>query len=371
MAFKKPMHSAFTLVELLVVIAIIGILVALLLPAVQAAREAARRSQCVNNVKNLALAMHNYHDVNGRFPAAAEFPSPSALPAAANFNSLTDKALFHNWAIRILPYMEEQQVFDLFEIETLIRVSDDPTGNRNSIARATEIQVMLCPSDSGNGTPFIEEGSGKIWARGNYGLNGIQFWPNRWLELKEDANDPSKDVADMGFQIGISGFSNGDTDQALSISKITDGTSKTLMLMEMRAGVDETDRRGVWAMGMCGSSFHCRHMDEPPNGCEPAHDDILGAPDLASRLGALALNQQCMGVDTGVDASGQSTVRSQHPGGVVAALADASVRFIGEFIETGDFEIGPHIRDNQITEDVFLTWQRLNVARDGYTVSDY
>ena len=373
MTSTKPSRPAFTLVELLVVIAIIGILVALLLPAVQAAREAARRSSCVNNVKNLALAMHNYHDINGQFPAAAEFPSEAQFPNTKRINPTLGNALYHNWAIRILPFLEEQPLSDLFEIEPFIRLNDDPTGTRNSIARATEVAVMLCPSDSANGTPFIE-GSGSstnTWARGNYGLNAVHYWPNEgWWDLKKNLAEQSN-AADAIYQIGIAGFSNIDTDQALSISQITDGTSKTLMLMELRAGVDETDRRGVWAMGMCGSSLHCRHLDAPPNGCIPSHDDIRDGPDLVNTVGAEGLNQQCMGVDAGVNNSGQSTVRSMHPGGAVAALADASVRFIGDFIETGDFVVGGFIEIDQTEQQNFLTWQRLNVARDAFPVSDY
>ncbi|QDT68869.1 Type II secretion system protein G precursor [Planctomycetes bacterium MalM25] len=372
MSSKKSTRPAFTLVELLVVIAIIGILVALLLPAVQAAREAARRTQCVNNVKNLALAMHNYHDTNGSFPAAAEFPSIEELSGSANMSSLDGRALYHNWVIRVLPFMEEQQLSDLFEIEPLIRVSDDPTGTRNAVARATPVQAMLCPSDGANGTPFIE-GSGaseKIWARGNYGLNAVHYWPSIWRDIKRRTVEQNN-IADMAFQLGIAGYSDGVVDQSLSISKITDGTSKTLMLMELRAGVDETDRRGVWAMGMCGSSFHCRHIDAPPNGCVPSHDDVRDGPDLVNRLGAEGLNQKCMGVDAGVNNSGQSTVRSMHPGGVVAGLADASVRFIGDFVETGDFVLGGEIGVEQTRQDTFLTWQRLNVSRDSFTVSDY
>ncbi|MEQ8848707.1 DUF1559 domain-containing protein [Botrimarina sp.] len=363
--------GGFTLVELLVVIAIIGILVALLLPAVQAARESARRSQCVNNVKNLALAMHNYHDSYGSFPAAAEFPSPSELAGATGLSPLTGRALFENWVIRILPYLEEQPLSDLFDIRPTNRVSDDANGDRNAVARATELGVMLCPSDGANGAPFVDS-DGFSWARGNYGLNAVHYWPNRfWRETKQRvSNDP--DAADYSFQIGLSGFSDGDTDQSLSIAKITDGTSKTLMIAELRAGVNEQDRRGVWAMAQCASSFHCRHMNRPPNDCEPNQDDVFGGPDLANNLGAGALNQQCMGVDASVDASGQSAVRSQHPGGVVAAMADGSVRFITDFIESGDFgEAVGEVLAEQTNDLRFRTWQRLNVARDSYSVSEY
>lgn len=358
-------HRGFTLVELLVVIAIIGILVALLLPAVQAAREAARRTQCVSNVKNLALAMHNYHDTNGQFPAAATFPNDSL------YDPLKDQALFRNWVIDILPFIEEQNLADQFVISATDRVRD---GDINAAARSTNVNVMLCPSDATNGVLFQGSTTGSsinTWARGNYGLNGMHYYPNfSWRNIKQfSKTDPN--TADYEFQIGIAGFSDGDTNQALSMRQITDGTSKTLMLAEMRAGVDQTDRRGVWAMAMCGSSFHCRHLDVPPNDCDPTHDDVRDGPDLAATIGVLGLRQQCMGLDEGEDASGQSTVRSQHPGGVIGALADASVRFLSDDIETGAFESSGQVQADQIGDNDFLTWQRLNVSRDAFTVSEY
>src|SRR6476469_4478100 len=108
-SFRRRSASGFTLVELLVVIAIIGILVALLLPAIQSAREAARRAQCTTNIKNVALALHSYHDAHKELPTAA-WLRPLTAPGANNDNILIDTRLFWNWAIRILPYIEEQSL---------------------------------------------------------------------------------------------------------------------------------------------------------------------------------------------------------------------------------------------------------------------
>src|ERR1700759_2903628 len=101
----------FTLVELLVVIAIIGILVALLLPAIQAARESARRAQCTANIKNVALALHNYHDAHKELPATA-WLRPLTATGASSDNVLVDNRLFWNWMIRILPFIEEASLAD-------------------------------------------------------------------------------------------------------------------------------------------------------------------------------------------------------------------------------------------------------------------
>src|SRR3954452_420257 len=168
-SFRRRSASGFTLVELLVVIAIIGILVALLLPAIQSAREAARRAQCTSNVKNVALAVLSYHDARREFPAAA-WVRPGTTDEI-----LTHSRLFNNWAISILPYIEEDSLQKTFMISPVLPLRAD----ENKIARGTEIPVMLCPSDVGRGNLF--QGSSGNWARGNYAYNAIQFWPNDFL----------------------------------------------------------------------------------------------------------------------------------------------------------------------------------------------
>src|SRR6476661_1513555 len=144
MAGKKFSMRGFTLVELLVVIAIIGVLVALLLPAVQAAREAARRMQCTNNLKQLGLALHNAHSVNKIFPAANH-----ELTTAP---SLTPK-LTCRWSAHILPYIKQQAVFQIYRFD---RTWDDASTN-SAVGGAirTKIKGYLCPSAPAQNTrPF-------------------------------------------------------------------------------------------------------------------------------------------------------------------------------------------------------------------------
>ena len=129
--------AGFTLVELLVVIAIIGILIALLLPAVQAAREAARRSQCVNNMKQIALALHNYHDVNKTFP-------PRGIWGTEIAGLTTFPHYHHTWITAILPYMEQTALYDKADLMSPAWQQDftnDP------------VPSLRCPSDSGFQTP--------------------------------------------------------------------------------------------------------------------------------------------------------------------------------------------------------------------------
>jgi len=351
---KRP--NGFTLVELLVVIAIIGVLVALLLPAVQAAREAARRSQCTNNLRNIGLAVINYADVQGQMPAAATF-----LPRGeTNANPARDNSLFLNWAIDVLPYLEQQGLHKSFVFDAANDVKLFSDVNRTP--RGTELAVMLCPSDNGQGQLF--QGSGGNWARGNYGLNAMQWYPNIWL-WQNIQSDPYFDL-----NIGMAGYSNGILNQGQKLSQITDGTSNTIMLAEMRVGLGPSDRRGVWAMGMCGSNYHCRHAGFPPNACGGAEDDTQGVNDIIRDIGAGTLNMECMHPDPSVQDSGQSVVRSRHPGGAHVAMADGSARFISDFIEYVQTTLGPNFRaeDNNISESKFVAWQRLNVSRDGMTI---
>ena len=124
--------AGFTLIELLVVIAIIGVLVALLLPAVQMAREAARRTQCTNNLKQIGIALHGYHDVHNTFPSGG-WIAVSGQPATQNMNT--------GWSASVLPWLEQRPLFDSLNLSV---VYDNPA---NSTATYTVLQVYLCPSE--------------------------------------------------------------------------------------------------------------------------------------------------------------------------------------------------------------------------------
>ena len=352
----------FTLVELLVVIAIIGVLVALLLPAVQAAREAARRSQCTNNLKNVALGVLNYHDAKQYFPAPVTMPD-------IGFEPLYPTRLFSNWAIDVLPYLEQQTLFRQFQINATTRVSDAV----NADARATPLAVMRCPSDAAKSELFAgthaQEGSN--WARGNYGLNAFQFWPSSTYNRQAaGVVTPPPDGTTLpeliDFNVGM-GIVSTPTKYKWKMSRISDGTTNTIMLAEMRTGVSALDRRGVWAMGMCGSNIHCRHAwngAQTPNDCKSGVDDIYDISKVFQELGEDALKADCM--HAGPFDSGQSVVRSLHAGGAFVALADGSVRFIGDFVDTAGVEYEGHVgmKKGAPTEESFRVWQRLNISAD-------
>ncbi|MEM9354467.1 MAG: DUF1559 domain-containing protein [Planctomycetota bacterium] len=362
-ADRARVRRGFTLVELLVVIAIIGILVALLLPAIQSAREAARRLQCQNNLKNLALALLNHHDQRG------EFPPPAFMQEGSNHDILTDTRLFSNWAIEILPFIEQQNLYDRAQYDTsTVRFFNTRDLDFNIEVRSTRLAVMLCPSD-GFGSEFYQGSTGnQLWARGNYGLNGFQFWPGS-TEIAEARGRQTGALTEwLDFNLGM-GFPG----VPINLKRITDGSSNTIMLAEMRQGLGETDPRGVWALGMCGSNFHCRHASNgvnAPNECLPGLDDVYNDDLIYDEIGEATLNAECMAPANGVDRSGQSVVRSVHPGGVYVAMADGSVQFVSDFIEPGTIGSSAFIGLNPETDlESMGIWQFLNIAADGNVAS--
>lgn len=347
----RKRRCAFTLVELLVVIAIIGVLVSLLLPAVQAAREAARRTQCINNLKNLSLGLLNYHDVNGQFPLGHDVPD-RYFTAGDNRILLDGSRLFANWAVFTLPFIEQSALYDRFEIsESILLSQGNKPGDPNFDARGTPLSVMRCPSDTDEAGPF--SGNGGNWERGNYAIiGGLAYAGNtaQWWD----------GIADQSHARGISGIN-----RSVKISQITDGTTNTIMLGELRVGLSPRDRRGTWAMGLCGSSIHCEHganWVRSPNSCGFGDEDIRGGQDVIADVGEAAMQAECMGVSSW-DYSAQSVVRSTHPGFVHVAMADGSARSISDFIDTGAQTSGL-----KYSEELYGAWQRLNCSADEFIV---
>lgn len=354
---KCPRKDGFTLVELLVVIAIIGVLVSLLLPAVQAAREAARRAQCTSNIKNDALAVLNYENTYGVLPAAylghVEWKWPGTSVTAPNYK---------NWVITILPYLEQQALYDSFVFKDpvtgdFVEISDD----RNRAARSTELEVMKCPSDSGNQIKHSSPIWSDEWARGNYGINMIQS-PLLWTDT--DWHDKSG----QGPVRGVS-FVN----EALKLGQITDGTTNTVMLAEMRSGVDEVDPRGTWALSQCASSAHCNYAvnyTNGPNDCGGENEMMSSAGLVIAQVGEAKLRSECMMPWPGSQWSYSSVVRSLHPGGVNVAMADGSAHFISDFIDNGSFRECDSFQGTfaECYRDAnqFRTWQRINISNDEY-----
>ena len=337
--------QGFTLVESLIVVAIIGILIALLLPAVQASREAARSMRCRGNLKQLALALHNYHDVHKTFPPGVQFDYNDDPGYSDNHRP--------NWAILLLPFIEESNTYNRFNFKNSI----SHTNNRT--ARGTSIPLFLCPTDPGSDVPFAGTfggNDGDNWARGSYAANGANAMLLHYGGPSFEVHSGLGAVSASQASGWVDPTRRGVMGVCVSVpfKKITDGSSHTMLLGEVRIGLTQYDHRGTWAMGNAGASaLFCHGYGSDangPNACNYWADDSRNGGYLNSTdPGIPALAAACM-VSCPSAANNQATSRSAHSGGVFAAFCDGSVHFISDLIDTGGpFAPDPHAWDHLIT----------------------
>jgi prepilin-type N-terminal cleavage/methylation domain-containing protein/prepilin-type processing-associated H-X9-DG protein len=305
----------FTLVELLVVITIIGILIALLLPAVQTAREAARKMQCGSNLKQIGLALAAYESASGGYPMGVYW---SSCPlGAANGRPDGSCGGRNGWTIAILPYIEQQGVYD--SLDLIPAAGHSLTNSQNDPVYKTVISAYLCPSD--NAPPAV--GSGR--SRSNYA--GC-FSPDGWL-VDKDAS-PTRFAYD-------SPSNNPATTKALfnwnishTVSEVIDGASNTIAVSEVLAGdrsPGNMDVRGCWWNEWGYSYTNCR----TPN--SPLPDAIWSVvADAPYNFCVSTPDNPCDGSATTWSAENYAA-RSRHAGGVNACLVDGSVQFFPDQID--------------------------------------
>jgi prepilin-type N-terminal cleavage/methylation domain-containing protein len=300
-------RGGFTLVELLVVIAIIGILVALLLPAVQAAREAARRMQCGNNLHQIGIGMHNYHDIYGAFPIGVSNDVPGS-GNGANGN--------WTWPARLLPFVEQKGLYDQLNVG----IGNVPLPTAASpIARLVvqPIPVYMCPSDIGD----LKELNGFLagYAKLNYPAGKPMVM---WRDF----------VSDSGFRNRVTAFRD-----------IVDGTSNTFLCAE-RACIRKPNR--FISMGAIWSNQRGTNKSYP--------------------LAGLNASGQCC--NTANDPTNiRGSASSMHPGGLQVALADGSTRFISQTIES--YRCTPNVTCAQ--NGTVSVYSRLYYRDDSLPVGDY
>ncbi|MCA9132794.1 MAG: DUF1559 domain-containing protein [Planctomycetales bacterium] len=312
MTHRRFSKSAFTLVELLVVIAIIGVLVGLLLPAVQAAREAARRMQCSNNLKQIGLALHNYHDTHIAFP-------PLYI---SRFPGYSDRA---NWITMVLPFIEQANLNNTYDPNT-----STGGGAGNKFLNAAEIPTFRCPSAPQNAPATYPGIDGFTWALGNYVCNnGL----GPYVSVQPQAAQIATVVREGVFMVN----------KKTGIRDMTDGTSNTLMVSEVIAnapGPSTSDWRGNLTY-----PENCMfHWNEAPNSPAPdrLRNQLCTSTPIAPCVGAFtSFSQRNIIV----------TARSMHTGGVQAVFGDGSVRFMGQTIN-------------------LLSWQAMGSPNGGEVVGD-
>ncbi len=301
-------RTGFTLVELLVVIAIIGVLVALLLPAVQAAREAARRSSCVNNLKQLGLAAHNFHDTFNRIPYNGDPVSNAGCCSPASRAEWS-------WIARCLPFMEQENLYDQLRVDQ----GGFPADSINQPLLRNKVPSMRCPSDPSPETfTNRSQHSGIEVSAGSYaGVTGSNWaWGDYTHQPPGDSNNGLDDGNGMLYRRDVM--------RIRSFAIVTDGLSNTFMVGEdvplynVHAGWSYANH----AIGTCAI---------PPN---------VGIP---------------VGSPAGINSSAGNwpnvySFRSQHPGGLQFCRGDGSVSFVPETIDLAVYRLLASVNDGQVVD---------------------
>ncbi|MEX0793188.1 MAG: DUF1559 domain-containing protein [Pirellulaceae bacterium] len=293
----KKTHG-FTLVELLVVIAIIGVLVALLLPAVQQAREAARRMQCSNNLKQLGLALHNYHDTHLAFPGISHKCAPAVVGTEGTHAHWT-------WGTQILPFMEQGATYDVLTSANDYMHDAIADAARLAVLK-TPLSAFRCPSDPGPDLNSKYLCVDQQTALSNYIGNN-------------DAQEVTR-AANTGVFVAGDTVTPGQSILKRRMSDITDGTSNTIAIGERAWSLGGVELGAGLIYGMSGNS-DLRLASDYNHG----FISVVGA-------GKPPINWNLTCGSTCNDVDGRQGFSSLHPGGAQFVFVDGSVRFLSETI---------------------------------------
>lgn len=328
---RSPHRPGFTLVELLVVIAIIGVLVALLLPAVQAARESGRRTQCANNMKQLGLAMHNFESVHNKLPPGTAAKLRFSYSIDVNSEGYEWPYLLHF----MLPFMELQNYYDAvrgpqFDLQNPWSDSSQWSPQVNGL----QLKVLSCPSDGMNT-------QAKAMANMN---TAFRLSSTNYLGIFNGLNDGENYLGTTPEKQAVFQYN-----KSRRFNDILDGTSNTMALAEYLTGLDVSDAKGLFTTNRAGSQFLYTTLGpnskSPDNGLS-WHDSFCPTSGARNKP---KLNLPCTPGDTDQN---HASPRSRHPSGVNITLCDASVRFVPNNID-------------------LIIWRNIGFMADGASIPSY
>ncbi|MDR0870256.1 MAG: DUF1559 domain-containing protein [Planctomycetaceae bacterium] len=320
----------FTLVELLVVIAIIGVLIALLLPAVQAAREAARRMSCTNNLKQLGLGAHNYHDTQSNFPGGCV----TYLTTMGSVSNTVPSQWRTWWTVALLPFIEQQSLWNEYcpNVGMTDNTAGTPAGNqgKNYLLGQANVTSFSCPSDSEAGKLFLNTtySAWQFRISSYRGVGGrVGSWANWFWEIGGHSTLPNY----RGIFHMVGPRSNTEGGQVTlyfeTFASITDGTTNTAMISERHTPQDSSDASGA--------------LNQITSWNAPLpHYLIATTAAYSPTFRATASHEKCKTMFRALAAGGMNndtaswiclrSYGSYHPGGINVCLGDASVRFVSE-----------------------------------------
>ncbi|MGD9645600.1 MAG: DUF1559 domain-containing protein [Pirellulales bacterium] len=331
---RAKARRGFTLVELLVVIAIIGVLIALLLPAIQAARESGRRLQCTNNLKQLTLALHNHHDAMQSLPPGLPHCSPKqGLWKTAG----TDIGVYcqgPNWLANIMPQIDQSAMYSKLmgcldnEASACDDCDRDKEGKPWREFGILSLPFLKCPSASET-DQLLDNWKLEHLAKGNYAAN---FGSDTFMSFQSPSKAGAfgvivprgtENVVQRLNHKTMFGRWKAGWGQGVRFRDVRDGTSNTLCLSEVLAYDDPADGRGTWAWaGMGASSFTAKFGPNSPQ------NDVLPACCTT-----IPVNDPLKCTQNQRDGNVWASARSSHNGGVNASLLDSSVRFFTNEID--------------------------------------
>lgn len=349
LSFRSRRSRGFTLIELLVVIAIIAILIALLLPAVQQAREAARRTQCKNNLKQIGLAFHNYHDIYNTLP-------PAYVTFASNGNATSEVGVY-SWSSFILPQLEQANAYQSLNVGNVPLEVNAANVNNLRILQTPQ-PAFRCPTDVGPALNNFVNASG-LAADNWYNMNisngsaQVPIATSNYVMVTgtgvstTPAANPTNRTASACAPMGV-GFRN----SKINFRDITDGTSNTLLVGERAWKYGPVNVGAATVFGFSAS---------------------VNDPSGSANIKAAAL--ACIGQGyNGINWSANNLVHqtrgfsSGHTGGVQFVLCDGSVKFISENI---DYKTTDNAALTDMTLHASSTFARLLVRADGQVIGEF